>query len=93
MASRPFNGSWIVIVGQAEGNDVDGFRVAHYWDRKEFPNKAAAVSHGFTMGRSDDFNVGFTGGGKLLSFWWMDEQLAEDEETLRKIAAEIGLAR
>lgn len=83
---------WIVIIGSAVGNPEDGYRVAHDWDRRTFGHKSAAVGHGFQLGRSDDFNLGFIRNGRLESLWWMDHKLSEDEATLAEIGREIGLS-
>lgn len=85
-------GMWITVTAQAEGNERDGFRVVHYWDGRKFSHKREAVSNGFTIRGSDDFNVGLVEGGRLVSLWWMEKNLGEDTETLAAIAAEIGVS-
>lgn len=88
-------GTWITLCAQAEGNDRDGFHIAHYWDGKKFSHKSEAVSNGFTTGRSDDFNVALTGGltGGLTEIWWMDKRIEEEPGVLAEISREIGLVR
>jgi hypothetical protein len=88
-----WTGMWITLTAQAEGNERDGFRIAHYWDGKKFSHKSEAVSNGFTTGRSDDFNVALTGGLGLAEIWWMDKRIEETPGTLAEISREIGLAR
>lgn len=87
----PQAGTWITLTAQAEGNDRDGFKVVHYWDRQKFAYKSGAIDHGFTLRRSDDFNVALVNGDRIESIWWMSKDLGEDEATLAAIAAEIGL--
>ena len=82
---------FITLIASAVGNERDGFRIAHYWDGATFATKAEAVRNGFREAGSDDFNVGIVRSGKLLSVWWMDEQIDEPAETLAEISREIGL--
>jgi hypothetical protein len=82
---------YITLAASVTGNPERGYRIEHYWDGKRFSTKAEAVSNGFELDRSDDFNVGIVSGHGLLSVWWMDEQIDEPPETLAAIAKEIGL--
>ena len=84
--------TFAVIIGRAEGNERDGFRVARYWDGRCFEDKALAVKHGFELCDSDDFNIGVIKDGRLASLWWMDKQIDEDAVTLAEIGRECGLA-
>jgi hypothetical protein len=84
---------YVVITGQAEGNDRDGFRIAYYWSGQHFATKPEAVSHGFEIRGSDDFNIGLVRNGELVSFWWMDHQIGETAEDLARIGRECGLER
>lgn len=59
------------------------------WDSEIFETKDEAIKHGFTFGRSDDFNVGHVVGGFLTGFYWMDRELKDFN--LDQIAIEIGL--
>ncbi len=86
-----WTGMWITITSHAVGNDRDGFRVAYDWDHRQFSHKADAVSNGFELTGSDDFNVGFVRNGRLESLWWMDKNLSEDKATLDGIGREIVL--
>lgn len=86
-----WEGMWVVITGSATGDH--GIYTEYSSDLREFSRKADAVSHGFTLGRSDDFNLGFIRGGRLESMWWMDERVYQDPVGLREIPerlAEIG---
>jgi hypothetical protein len=85
--------TYVTIIGSAVGNERDGFRVAYDWDRQHFATKAQAVSNGFRLRESDDFNVGVMNGGRLASLWWMDHKLDEDDATLAEISQECGLTR
>lgn len=82
---------WIVIQCSAVGNPEAGYRCAYDWDLKRFHDKKRAISHGFKIQGSDDFNLGEVVGGKLVGLWWMDEKIDESEETLKEIQEEIGL--
>lgn len=81
---------FIVIIGSAFCSERD-FGVSYSSDLIEFADRQAAIDHGFTQDRSDDFNIGVISGCKLIDFAWMGESLNEDEQTLRKIPSEIGL--
>jgi len=84
-------GAWIVIAGSITGDPERGFSTTYDSDLREFSHKPDAVSHGFTLGRSDDFNLGFVRSGRLESLWWMDKQIGEHPETLARIGREMGL--
>ena len=83
--------AYIVIIGRAVGNERDGFRIGYDWDLRQFAVKSQAVSHGFELAGSDDFNVGVIENGRLASLWWMDQRIDETPESLAEIGAEIGL--
>jgi hypothetical protein len=86
-----WEGMWIVITGSAVGDPGSGYGTEYTSDLRKFGRKSEAVSHGFTLGRSDDFNLGFVRGGRLESMWWMDKRVRNDAETLARIGREIGL--
>ena len=93
-----WEGMWIVITGSIVGDPGSGYRTEYTSDLRPFSHKSEAVSHGFTLGRSDDFNLGFVRGGQLESLWWMDKRLYQDAATftdiperLAAIGREIGL--
>jgi len=83
---------YVTIIGHAVGNDRDGFRVCYDWDRRTFTDKAAAIENGFKAVGCDDFNIGVVRKGRLVSLWWMDNQISEDDATLAKIGRECGFA-
>lgn len=83
---------YIVIIGHAVGNERDGFRITHEWDGRWFALMAPAVSHGFELAESDDFNIGVVENGRLAGLLWMDERIDATPESLAEIGTEIGLA-
>jgi hypothetical protein len=83
--------TYITILASAAGNDRDGFRTVYDWDRQHFTTKAEAVSNGFRLRESDDFNVGVVTDGRLASLWWMDHEITTTTATLAEITQEIGL--
>ena len=83
--------TFITIIGRAVGNDRDGFRIAHDWDRRTFATKPEAVTNGFEATGSDDFNVGVVKDGRLMSVWWMDNQIQDQPGEIEAIGREIGL--
>lgn len=84
--------TWITLIGYAVGDERQGFRICHAWEGRRFGTKPEAISNGFAVACSDDFNVGLVRGGGLESVWWMDHKIDEDPETLAEIGREIGLA-
>jgi hypothetical protein len=85
-----WEGMWIAITGSVVGDPERGFRTEYSSDLREFSHKSDAVSHGFTLGRSDDFNLGFMRGGRLESMWWMDERVYQDPASLTENAARLA---
>lgn len=69
---------YVVITQQVEGNTESGFDTYYYSDLKLFDDRKQAISHGFKMGRSDDFNVATIKGGRLVAFGWMERDFIED---------------
>jgi hypothetical protein len=63
---------WIVVLQNIVGT---GGRTVYNWDSKCFPSRELAIEHGFTLDRSDDFNVARIENGKVVQFFWMDEEL------------------
>ena len=61
-------------------------------DGATYPTRADAISAGFRLRGSDDFNIGILRHGRLVELAWMDERIDEDQDTLDKIAAQLGLA-
>ena len=83
--------TYVTIISQAEGNDRDGFRISHYSDGRQFGSKAEAVSRGFELAASDDFNIGVVSSGRLASRWWRDDRLDLLPEDLAEVGRDIGL--
>jgi hypothetical protein len=84
---------YIVLTAQVEGTPETGYDIYHYWDGSHFTDKALAVSHGFEIRESDDFNIGVVVKGKLASVWWMDEQIDEEASVLAGITEACDLGR
>jgi hypothetical protein len=83
--------TFVTIISQAEGNDRDGFHITHYSDCRQFASKAEAVSRGFELAASDDFNVGVVRNGRLASLWWMDDRIDMTVEDLTEVGRDLGL--
>lgn len=82
---------FIVICASAWVNE-NGFGIAYSWDGERFNNRNDAIRHGWEVRGSDDFNLAQTYGDDLIWFGWMDERIDEDEDTMRDIADQIGMA-
>ena len=65
--------------------------IDHSTDGRKFDTSAEAIKHGFTLGRSDDFNIGEVDGGKLMAVYWMDKRLDEKPEDLAEIEKDLCL--
>jgi hypothetical protein len=82
---------WIALAASIVGNPEGGYHSEWHWDGARWPTPAAAIDHGFGYGRSDDFNIGKIVNGRLVELRWMDDTIHEDESTLARISATIGL--
>lgn len=82
---------YIVLAGSVWANER-GSGVSYFTDHSRFANRNAAIEHGFTFDRSDDFNIGVLEDGELVSLDWMHEMVDDDTETLAEISKEIGLS-
>jgi hypothetical protein len=69
-----------------------GFEVVYNWDRRRFLDRKDAIAHGFTLDRSDDFNIGVLQDGKLISLDWMDKRVDDKPEFLRRVSLYIGFS-
>lgn len=83
---------FIVLCGQIVGDGSSPFETVYGFDGKFFDARHAAIDHGFTLGRSDDFNIGVIDGGKLVSVDWMENAVDYDPDLMCKISVQIGLA-
>lgn len=83
--------TFIVLIGHVVGNPDAGFDIVTCWDGRRFSAKPDAVSHGFRLAGSDDFQIGVVRDGRLVSVWWMDRQIDELPEDLAARSREIGL--
>lgn len=79
---------YIVIISRVTGSD---FKVVYYWDGESFNTLKKAIKHGFTLDKSDDFNIGIVKGSTLVQLNWMDKDIGEDKEVLKEIEKEIEL--
>lgn len=81
---------YIVIVARAV-TTAHGFGMSYSWDGDRHAKRKAAISDGFTVTGSDDFNIGVVKNGQLVSMDWMEQPIDTDITVLSKIAKEIGL--
>mgnify|MGYP007050488968 CR=1 FL=1 len=82
---------WITVCQQIIGGGDREFETAYTSNLERFPTRELAISHGFTLGRSDDFNVAELVDGKLASFWWMNRKFEEGVHDLNEIAEQLGI--
>ncbi len=81
---------YIALAGSMWCNEA-GHGIYYGWDGERFDTRKAAIKHGFTLDRSDDFNIGVLVDGKLTSLDWMDEVVENDPSLLAEIEGELGL--
>lgn len=84
---------YIVIIQRAWCNE-GGHGIEYSSDLIHYETRKDAISHGFKLVDSDDFNIGVIETGKLASFDWMDKPVGENgesDDTLAQIAELIGL--
>jgi hypothetical protein len=80
-----------VLCGQIVGDGSQPYVTVYGFDDKRFPDRQQAIDHGFTLDRSDDFNIGVIEDGKLVSLDWMEKPVDTDPTLLADIAEQIGL--
>ena len=80
---------FIVLCGQIVGHKH--FETVYGFDGRRFDDRAAAIGHGFTLHRSDDFNIGVVADGQLVSLDWMEQPVDTDPKLLANIAKQIGI--
>lgn len=82
---------FIVLCSQVVGGGDRPFRVQYAFDGERFDDRKRAISHGFTLGRSDDFNIGVLERGRLVSVDWMEKPVDTDPSIVQGIAEQVGL--
>lgn len=76
---------WFAAAGSRVGNPEAGYETVYSWDGLTFPTQQLAIDHGFTLDRSDDFNVGSLVDGRLAWWGWMhDQHPPEDRASVAK---------
>ena len=81
---------YIVLCGQVIGSGP--FTVEYDWDNTQFDDRSKAISHGFEIRGSDDFNIGVVRDGKLVSLDWMNDLMVDsDPDLMSEISESIGL--
>jgi hypothetical protein len=83
--------TFIVICQQVVCSPVMRFETVYNWDGKAFDSRESAISHGFKIRDSDDFNIGILKSGRLEDFCWMENSLCEERDVLSEIARQIGV--
>ena len=80
---------FIVICAQVAGSGPSS--TEYYWDGRKFSRYSDAVSHGFEIRDSADFNIAGIRNGRITELMWVGGQFDNDEGTLMKISRQIGL--
>lgn len=84
--------TYSVICQSIVGSTAVGFRTIYVMNGRRFGTRQAAIDYGFTLGRSDDFNIGVWENRDLISIDWMDKPVETDAALLRKIQEHGELA-
>lgn len=90
--------AFIVICQRAWMNEY-GSGVNFLWDQIQFGSRHLALTHGYRMTGTDDFNIGTLRDGRLVAFGWGEKDFGldrGDEEPhggydLVEIAQHIGV--
>ncbi len=80
---------YVVICTSLVGNPEAGFEFVHSVSTKRCGSPAEAQRHGFSLGRSDDFNTGVLRGGELVAVLWMDEVVDDEPSALAERAEAV----
>jgi|JI10StandDraft_1071094.scaffolds.fasta_scaffold587877_1 hypothetical protein len=80
---------YIVIFQSIIGGGERPFVTDYSWDGEYFNKFSSVKKHGLKTRDSDDFNIGHVKDGKLIGFYWMDEEM--EGYDLDEIADSIGL--
>ena len=86
---KPIAMQYIVLCGQVVGSGP--FVTVYNFDGQRFDNREDAIQHGFTLDRSDDFNIGVLRNGKLVSLDWMVQTVDSEPALMAKISEGIYL--
>lgn len=79
---------YIVLCGQIVGPP---FECLYGFDGERFFTRKEAIAHGFTLDRSDDFNIGVLKDGSLVSVDWMDKPKDTDPQLMLTIERQLCL--
>jgi hypothetical protein len=60
-------------------------------DGRTYDDRSEAISAGFNLRGSDDFNIGVLHAGRLVELAWMDERIDEEPSVLAEIARQLGI--
>jgi hypothetical protein len=80
---------YIVLCANVVGSGP--FETAYSFDGRRFTDRDDAIKHGFTLGRSDDFNIGVLRDGELLTVDWMTMVVDREHDLMRNIEKQICL--
>jgi hypothetical protein len=80
---------YIVLCGQVVGGADRPVTIEYGFDGEMFADRREAITHGFDIRGSDDFNIGVLRGGKLVSLDWMDDPVDTDANLLAEIQARV----
>ena len=84
--------AYIVIQARAWMNER-GYGFDYTSDLERFDDRSDAISHGFTLTDSDDFNIGTLDGDRLVAVGWMCKDFAPEDSALGAAARQLGLKR
>lgn len=80
---------YVVVAPSIVGNPEAGYDTVYAVHPPVQPTLAHAKRYGFTIGRSDDFNIGVLRRGELVASLWMDEVVDDNRSDLADMAEAI----
>lgn len=86
----PEHTGWVALRGRVVGGPSDPYRIVYDWDDNYYESRGYAISAGFDLAESDDFNVARVENGRLVWFGWMDEPHEEDDWPREELAERYG---
>ena len=83
---------YIVIATSMVGTPRSGYGFDYCVYPRRHLSRPEAQSYGFTIGRSDDFNIGVLRREELVAVLWMDEIVDDEPDDIAEVASAVRAA-
>jgi hypothetical protein len=80
---------WFATAASIYGFGPGKWDEYYSWDGQTFSSRELAISHGWSLYGSDDFNVGYMEDGTLVWFGWMNKEFGWQDREF--VAPKLGL--